>query len=162
MKLACERLKVNRQCGLATAVSFALRLVIGIILFAALPVYGYDEAPPNNGYLYLDAYARDTDAWQLASSGDSLLSAFQNEFRTDQYGGLLSLSAAIYRTFSPDAHRPLLILILTSFFTALGFPFFGKRSAAAGMKRQPMSAPGSTRFTLKASSWALHSCASPS
>ena len=106
--------------------SFALRLVIGIILFAALPVYGYDEAPPNNGYLYLDAYARDTDAWQLASSGDSLLTAFQNEFRTDQYGGLLSLSAAIYRTFSPDAHRPLLILILTSFFTSLGLPFLWK------------------------------------
>jgi hypothetical protein len=126
LKLACERLRVSRQMGIATALSFALRLVIGIILFAALPVYGYDEAPPNNGYLYLDAYARDADAWQLASSGDSLLTAFQNEFRTDQYGGLLSLSAALYRTFSPDAHRPLLILILTSFFTALGLPFFWK------------------------------------
>ncbi len=126
LKLACERLKVNRLMALATALSFALRLVIGIILFAALPVYGYDEAPPNNGYLYLDAYARDSDAWQLASSGDSLLTAFQDEFRTDQYGGLLSLSAAVYRTFSPDAHRPLLILILTSFFTALGLPFLWK------------------------------------
>jgi len=123
LKLACERLKVSGLIGLATALSFALRLVIGIVLFAALPAYGYDEAPPNNGYLYLDAYARDADAWKLASSGDSLLTAFQNEFRTDQYGGLLSLSAALYRTFSPDAHRPLLILILTSFFTALGLPF---------------------------------------
>lgn len=126
LKLACERLKVSRLIGLATALSFALRLVIGIILFAALPAYGYDEAPPNNGYLYLDAYARDADAWQLASSGDSLLTAFQNEFRTDQYGGLLSLSASLYRTFSPDAHRPLLILILTSLFTALGLPFVWK------------------------------------
>ena len=126
LKLVCSRLKVNRSASLATAVSFALRLVIGIILFAALPVYGYDEAPPNNGYLYLDAYARDADAWQLASSGESLLTAFQNEFSTDQYGGLLSLSAAIYRTLSPDVHRPLLILILTSFFTALGLPFLWK------------------------------------
>jgi hypothetical protein len=126
LKFACVRLKANRLAGSATAVSFALRLVIGVILFAALPAYGYDEAPPNNGYLYLDAYARDTDAWQLASSGDSLLTAFQNEFRTDQYGGLLSLSTAIYRAFSPDAHRPLLILILTSFFTSLGLPFLWK------------------------------------
>jgi len=126
LKLACSRLKVNRSAGLATAVSFTLRLVIGILLFAALPIYGYDEAPPNNGYLYLDAYARDADAWQLAISDESLLTAFQNEFRTDQYGGLLSFSAAIYRTFSPDAHRPLLILILTSFFTALGLPFLWK------------------------------------
>ncbi|MDP2966289.1 MAG: hypothetical protein Q8N39_09685 [Pelolinea sp.] len=126
LAFACERLKINRLACWATAVSFAIRLVIGIILFAALPVYGYDEAPPNNGYLYLDGYARDTDAWQLASSGDSLLSAFQNEFRTDQYGGLLSLSAAVYRALSPDAHRPLLILILTSFFTSLGLPFLWK------------------------------------
>lgn len=123
---ACDRLNVTRLAGWATAVSFAVRLVIGIILFAALPLYGYDEAPPNNGYLYLDAYARDTDAWQLAGSGDSLLSAFQNEFITDQYGGLLSLSAAVYRTLSADAHRPLLILIMTSFFTSLGLPFLWK------------------------------------
>lgn len=126
LKFACERLNVNQPAKSATAVSFSLRLVIGILLFTLLPVYGYDEAPPNNGYLYLDAYARDTDAWQLASSGDSLLGAFQNEFKTDQYGGLLSLSAAIYRAFSPDGHRPLLILILTSFFTSLGLPFFWK------------------------------------
>lgn len=126
LKFACDRLKVNRLAGWATAMSFALRLAIGLILFAALPIYGYDEAPPNNGYLYLDAYARDMDAWQLASSRDSLATAFQNEFRTDQYGGLLSLSAAIYRTISPDGHRPLLILILTSFFTSFGLPFLWK------------------------------------
>jgi hypothetical protein len=126
LALTCDRLKVAKLAGWATAVSFSVRLVIGIILFAALPIYGYDEAPPNNGYLYLDAYARDTDAWRLAASGDSLLSAFENEFRTDQYGGLLSLSAAVYRTVSPDGHRPLLILILTSFFTSLGLPFLWK------------------------------------
>ena len=126
LSLACSRLKVTRLVSWATAVSYTLRLVIGILLFAALPIYGYDEAPPNSGYLYLDAYARDTDAWQLANSGDSLLSAFQNEFKTDQYGGLLSLSAVIYRVLSPDGHRPLLILILTSFFTSLGLPFLWK------------------------------------
>jgi hypothetical protein len=126
LALVCDRLKVSRLAAILTAISFAIRLVVGVFLFTALPVYGYDEAPPNNGYLYLDAYSRDTDAWQLASSGESLLTAFQNEFRTDQYGGLLSLSALVYRVLSPDAHRPLLILILTSFFTSLGLPFLWK------------------------------------
>lgn len=121
-----DRLCLNSQARWATVMSFSLRLALGIILFAALPIYGYDEAPPNNGYLYLDAYARDADAWQLGSSDASLLSAFQNEFTTDQYGGLLSLSAAIYRGLSPDSHRPLFILILTAFFSAFGVPFLWK------------------------------------
>ncbi len=119
-------LGVNRTARLATALAFGLRLLIGVVLFFTLPIYGYDEAPPNNGYLYLDAYERDTDAWELASSGQSLTAAFSDEFTTDQYGGLLSLSASIYRLLSPDAHRPLLILILTSFFAALGLPFLCK------------------------------------
>lgn len=119
-------LEVNGTARLTAALAFGLRLLIGIILFATLPIHGYDEAPPNNGYLYLDAYKRDTDAWALASSGQSLAGAFSNEFATDQYGGLLSFSAGLYRLLSPDAHRPLLVLILTSFFAALGLPFFWK------------------------------------
>ena len=120
------KLQSNRTARLTTALAFSLRLLIGVILFITLPIFGYNEAPPNNGYLYLDAYERDTDAWELAASGCSLASAFGDEFATDQYGGLLSLSAGIYRLLSPDAHRPLLILILTSFVAALGLPFFWK------------------------------------
>lgn len=113
----------NRTLAWAVFLTFLLRLGIGIFLFIALPVWGYEEDPTNAGYLYLDAYRRDSDAWQLAESGAPLLSAFQEEFATDQYGGLLSLSTAVYRVLSPDGHRPLLILILTSFFSALGLPF---------------------------------------
>ncbi|MBM3138607.1 MAG: hypothetical protein FJZ98_10530, partial [Chloroflexi bacterium] len=123
---ALQWLRANRTAKVATALAFGLRLLIGIILFVTLPIYGYDEEPPNNGYLYLDAYRRDSDAWTLASSGQSLASAFRNEFATDQYGGLLSLSAGIYSLLSQDAHRPLLLLILTSFFAAVGLPFFWK------------------------------------
>lgn len=123
LAISCCKLEINPVGKLATALAFGLRLLIGIILFITLPIYGYDEAPPNSGYLYLDAYERDSDAWELAASGQSLAVAFQNEFATDQYGGLLSLSAGIYRLLSQDAHRPLLILILTSFFSALGVPF---------------------------------------
>lgn len=114
----------NRILAWAVFLTFFLRLTIGFLLFITLPVFGYDEDPTNAGYLYLDAYRRDSDAWQLAASDAPLGSAFQEEFATDQYGGLLSLSAGIYRLFSPDSHRPLLILILTAFFSALGLPFF--------------------------------------
>ncbi len=121
-----KKLGGNRTLAWAVFLTFLLRLGIGIFLFIALPVFGYDEDPTNAGYLYLDAYRRDGDAWQLAQSGDPIMSAFQEEFTTDQYGGLLTLSAAVYRVFSPDSHRPLLILILTSFFSAFGLPFFWK------------------------------------
>lgn len=113
----------NKQVKAAVISAFTIRLLIGILLFVLLPVRGYDESYNNNGYLYLDAYRRDSDAWELAKSSAPITAAFQEEFSTDQYGGLLSLSAFIYRYLSPDAHRPLLILILTSFFSALGIPF---------------------------------------
>jgi len=119
-----DHFNVRKHIRLAVYLAFALRLIIGILLFVLLPAFGYDEPYNNNGYLYLDAYRRDTDAWQLATSDTPITAAFQAEFSTDQYGGLLSLSALIYRLFSPDGHRPLLVLILTSFFSAFGIPFF--------------------------------------
>lgn len=119
-----KKLDGSRQVTWALALAFITRIFIGIILFVSLPVFGYDEAPSNNGYLYLDAYQRDTDAWQLAESDQSLTSAFKDEFYSDQYGGLLSLSAGIYRFLSPDSHRPLLIVIVISFLYAFGLPYF--------------------------------------
>lgn len=118
-----RKLGGSRVLAWTVFLAFLLRLGIGMLLFVALPVFGYDEDPTNAGYLYLDAYRRDSDAWRLAESGEPLGVAFQEEFATDQYGGLLSLSAGMYRVFSPDGHRPLLILILTSFAAAAGLPF---------------------------------------
>jgi hypothetical protein len=130
MALAWKKLNASRQAGRIMAAAFLLRLLVGILLFVLLPVYGYDEAPPNAGYLYLDAYKRDSDAWQLAQSGAPIAEAFTKEFSTDQYGGLLSLSAGIYRYLSPDSHRPLLVLLVTSFAAAIGVPFLWKAASA--------------------------------
>ncbi len=121
---AVEKLNVPKKVKVITIVNFALRVLVGIALFLMLPIWGYEEETPQAGYLYLDAYRRDTDAWQIASSGGSVFKGFQDEFYTDQYGGMLTVSAAVYRVFSPDAHRPILILLLTSFVSALGIPFF--------------------------------------
>ena len=105
------------------ALAFLLRLFTGIGLSMALPVWGYAEKEQQAGYLFKDAYYRDTKAWDLAQSEQPLWRTFRDEFSTDQYGGLLALSALVYRYLSPDAHRPYLMLILGAFFAALGVPF---------------------------------------
>ncbi len=106
--------------------AFLLRVVIGIAVNKALPVYGYDTEVQYHGYLFRDSHERDIAAWNLAQSDAPLWVSFQSEMKVDQYGGLLSLSAFIYRYISPDAHRPYLLLILGAALTAIGVPFFRK------------------------------------
>ncbi|MHB8806421.1 MAG: hypothetical protein ACYC59_02430 [Anaerolineaceae bacterium] len=121
---AVEKLHSPKQVKTITTVNLVVRIIAGVALFLLLPIWGYEEEPPQAGYLYLDAYRRDADAWQIANTDESTFTGFQDEFYTDQYGGMLSLSASIYRVFSPDAHRPILILLLTSFVSTLGIPFY--------------------------------------
>ncbi len=120
----------GRALAIMIVLAFGLRLGLGMFLSAALPAWGHDEAAQNAGYVFQDAYMRDTQAWQLAVSGDSLLSAFTTEFASDQYGGLLSLMALLYRALSPDAQRPLLVVLVGAFFTAAGTAFFTKATQA--------------------------------
>lgn len=116
----------GKQLAWMIVVAFFLRLSCGAGLSLVLPGHGYDTDQQNAGYLFYDAYQRDLQAWELSQSDTPLWMSFQEEFTTDQYGGLLSLSAAIYRFLSPDVHRQLLILILSAFMFALGVPFFWK------------------------------------
>jgi hypothetical protein len=105
------------------ALAFVLRLVVGIGLSLGLPVFGYDEDTQNSGYLFRDAQHRDNQAWVAAQQDEPIWTALNRDFYSDQYGGLLSLSALVYRCLSPDSHRPFLILILAAFAAALGIPF---------------------------------------
>src|SRR5271157_519996 len=114
----------DRLLGLLIGLTFMLHMIVGVGLSLALPAWGYDEPVQKAGYLFFDASQRDTQAWELAKSNSPLLHSFEQEFATDQYGGLLALSAAVYRYLSPDAHRPYLILILGAFIMSLGLPFF--------------------------------------
>jgi len=107
-----------------TLTAFLSRLLVGVLLMMLLPEIGYDTDQQNAGYLFQDAYARDTAAWKLAASEDSVFTVFNAEFFEDQYGGLSFLSAITYRFLSPDAHRPSLVLILSSFVFAVGVSFF--------------------------------------
>lgn len=103
----------------ALVVAIAIRLGVGFALERLLPTYGNPEIHHQEGYFYPDGYERDFEAWGLATSGRPLSGAFTDPYSDDQYGGLLFLSAAIYRYLSPDAHRPFLILFLTATFSGL-------------------------------------------
>ncbi|MEN6436501.1 MAG: hypothetical protein ABFD58_11890, partial [Anaerolineaceae bacterium] len=106
--------------------AFSMRLIAGIGISYFLPSWGWDEPAQKAGYLFYDAFRRDGQAWELAQSGESILNQPREELYTDQYGGLLAISAMLYRALSPDAHRPYLVIILCVFSFSLGIPFFYK------------------------------------
>lgn len=108
------------------SLAFILRFVGGVVVYFALPIYGYDDVDDQSGFVYTDARRRDAQAWDLANSDRPILDAFNQKFAYDQYGGLLAFSALIYRAFSPDAHRILLLVLVTAFMGALGVPFLWK------------------------------------
>ncbi|MCZ2127926.1 MAG: hypothetical protein LC099_09170 [Anaerolineales bacterium] len=109
------------------ALAFALRLLGGVGAYLLLPVYGYaDDEEQSAGFSYTDAYRRDAQAWQLATSERPIADAFNNRYASDQYGGLLAFAAFVYRAFSPDAHRVLILVLLSAWMGALGAPFLWK------------------------------------
>jgi hypothetical protein len=121
--------KANSKVTIVTIISFSLRLSVGIALALLLPTFGYQNSPEHlAGYVYTDAFFRDSQAWDIVTSGNPLSQAFSGKFSGDQYGGMLALSAFIYRFLSPDAHRPFLILILSATFSAWGILFLWKAS----------------------------------
>jgi len=120
-------LNPRRTLGWIITLAFALRLAGGVAAYMLLPVYGYpDSSDGQAGYAFTDAHRRDEQAWGLTISGKPILDAFSRDYSSDQYGGLLALSAFVYRYLSPDAHRPLMMVLLSAFIAALGIPFFWK------------------------------------
>ncbi len=107
----------------AALVALALRVLLGVVLYRGLPVWGYDERPQRAGYVFWDSFKRDTDAWSRSGMDQALTTAFTNPTGSDQYGGLLFLSSSIYRYLSPDTQRPVLIVVLTAAVSALAVLF---------------------------------------
>jgi hypothetical protein len=103
--------------------AFVLRLAGGVATYLLLPIYGYTDADDQAGYVFTDAHRRDDQAWELASSERPILDAFNSKYASDQYGGLLALSAFVYRYLSPDTQRPLMLILLSALVAALGVPF---------------------------------------
>ncbi len=97
-----------------------LRLALGVFWSVALPVWGYDTPVNQAGYVMSDAFKRDQVAWELAQSGEPLYWSFGNYSSTDQYGGLLFMSGVVYRYLGAAVHQPLLMVVITAAFSALG------------------------------------------
>lgn len=108
---------------LLTLGAILFRLALGAVWFVALPAGGYDTDVQNAGYVMEDAFNRDAAAWQLSQSEQPLWIAFQGFSSSDQYGGLLFFSAAIYRYVGSDQHQPLLVLALAAVISGLAVAF---------------------------------------
>jgi len=100
-----------------------LRVALGAVLFVVLPAAGHGSPAEKAGYLMADAGARDQAAWKLSQSNRTIWTAFRNNRSVDQYGGLLFLSALVYRYLGGDTHLPLLMVVLSAVFSALGVLF---------------------------------------
>jgi hypothetical protein len=126
LKMAHKWADGGKTLGLIIALAFFLRLGVGTTLHLALPVYGHNDQDDQAGYVFTDAHNRDNQAWSLAISEHSIIDAFSEKYASDQYGGLLAFNALIYRYLSPDAQRPLMLILFSAFFAALGVPFLWK------------------------------------
>jgi hypothetical protein len=122
--LAVQKLGISRRINRLAWVTFWLRLGLGALWMSLLPVLGYPDNPYSDaGYLYQDAYYRDHNAWALAASDQPVWQALGGTLVRDQYGGMMAMSAATYRFFSPEFHRPRLVLVWLSLAGALATLF---------------------------------------
>lgn len=133
----------SRQLFILFLIAFALRLTLGFFAYFALPQLGTGSETQQAGYLFYDAFRRDSQAWELAQSGQPLIRAFSGEYESDQYGGLLWLSAGIYRLLG--SHQPLAIVALAALAGALGGIFV---HLAASKIREPKIAFSATLIFL--------------
>ena len=126
LKMAYSWSGSGKTLGYIIALAFFLHLAAGVTLHLALPVYGHGDEDDRAGYVFTDAHKRDNQAWSLATSERPIIDAFSSKYASDQYGGLLAFNSLVYRTLSSDAQRPLLLVVFSAFFAALGIPFLWK------------------------------------
>lgn len=126
--------------GIFIISALLLRLGLAILFSVGLPVWGYDTETQNAGYLFRDAYERDSQSWQLASSDQPIWKAFTSDFFADQYGGLLAFSSIVYRFLSPEIHNNFLIILIASFFSTAAIPFLWKASFRFQFRARVISA----------------------
>lgn len=119
----------GRALAWIVALAFFLRFGVGVGLHVSLPIYGHEDEDDRAGYVFTDAHRRDNQAWKLAASDYPVIDAFSKQYGSDQYGGLLAFNTFVYRYFSPDAQRPLMLVLLSAFFAALGVPFLWKAAS---------------------------------
>lgn len=96
-----------------------LRLTLSVVWFIALPPLGHGTPQEMNGYVMADAYERDQLAWKIAQSPRSFAEAFDFSRRSDTYGGLLFISAMVYRYSGMNQHLSIGIAVIMAAVSAL-------------------------------------------
>lgn len=99
------------------------RLALGVFWFFGLPEWGYPTEQQQAGYIMYDPFMRDGQAWELAQSETPLIESFRGYSPYDQYGGMLYLSAWMYRTLGGGQHLPQLVLVITSAVSGIGVAY---------------------------------------
>ena len=125
----------GRSLAIAMALAFLLRIVLGAAFYFTLPLQSDAADDHHNGYIFYDAYRRDTQAWDLSQSDQPVLESFNKSHYSDQYGGLLAILTVSYRYLSPDAHRPLLPILLAALTATLGLAFLWRTTTRLWDKR---------------------------
>jgi len=103
-----------------------LRLALGVLWFVALPAGGYGSPAERGGYVMADAYVRDQASWKLSQSERPLWKAITTAsgyHKADQYGGLLYVSALLYRYLDGESHQPLQMVVVTASISSLTLLF---------------------------------------
>jgi hypothetical protein len=131
LALGVRRLTGAYPASTAALTAFGVRLLAGVVLFLLFPTAGYpDNRVTQAGYTFEDAYVRDRQSLALARSDDPIAVAFSKQYAGDQYGGMMALSAWVYRYLSPDGHRHFLVLVLGAAAAALGVFFTWKAASS--------------------------------
>ena len=123
-------LKPPKMIVVVALCAILLRIGFGTWLTTSLPTIGFDTPVQNAGYVYSDAYERDQIAYMIAfhERWDDFNPA---DFTgMDQYGGMTAISVGIYRLFSADIQRPLLMIYFAAFFLSTGILFLWKAIGA--------------------------------
>jgi hypothetical protein len=102
---------LQRMLGIMLLLAVVLRMALGMAFSSVLPTYGNPTQVQKAGYIFQDAYTRDVQSWELASSSNPLWRAFDKSFSTDQYGGLLFALPLSQSGCTPAlADRPFVVL----------------------------------------------------
>lgn len=103
--------------------AWILRFITGMIWFTTLPILGHGTPAEKAGYVMADAGSRDQAAWSLAKSEKPLWTAFRGNRKVDQYGGMLFISALVYRYLGSNVHQPLMMVMITAAVSSLAVLF---------------------------------------
>ena len=123
MAIAVTSLKSGKVIVVISAAAILLRIVVGIGLYVTLPDIGFDTDVQNAGYSYSDAFVRDQSAYLMAFPEKAENVEISEIDVADQYGGLSMISVVVYRLFSADVHRPLLMILFSAFAIGLAVLF---------------------------------------